>query len=185
MARRAGLPTALVGLGAGLPLPEGRLVGFGVAGSLVPGLTPGTLVTASRVVDGDGRVLWEGDPLAVSDARFVVVCDAGRVVDEPAERAAVAARAGAEAVDMESAALAASGRLAGVVRAIVDTPDERVGRLAFAAKPDGSTDWRAVALAFATQPLTSVRVAVRARKAFAALKRAATDLGRPGRGPQT
>ncbi len=59
-ARRAGARTALVGLGAGLPLPEGRLVSFGVAGALVPGLKPGTLVTASRVVDGDGRVLWEG-----------------------------------------------------------------------------------------------------------------------------
>jgi hypothetical protein len=157
-----------------------------VAGALASGLAPGTIVTVSKVVDGEGRVLWEGDPLAVSEAQLIVLCDAGRVVDEPSERAGVAARTGAHAVDMESAALAESGRLIGVVRAIVDTPEERVGRLAFAANADGSTDWAAVARAFASEPLTSIRVAARARKAFAALERAAQDLARlPAAGSST
>ncbi len=111
--------------------------------------------------------------MAVAGARPAVVCDTGRVVDSPADRAAVAGRSGAEAVDMESAALAASGRLVGVVRAIIDTPSERVGRLAFAAKPDGRTDLRAAAIAFLTEPVMSVRVARRASTAFGALEAAA------------
>jgi hypothetical protein len=143
------------------------------------------LVTASRVVDAEGNVLWEGEPVAVSGARPIVFCDLGRIVDDAADRAAVAGRSGAEAVDMESAKLAATGRLEGVVRAIVDTPDERLGRLAFAVKPDGSADWPAVARAFVLEPLTSVRVALRARKAFAALERAATVLARRGQGPES
>jgi adenosylhomocysteine nucleosidase len=176
VARRAGARTALVGLGGGLSLPAGRLVSFGVAGALVPGLSPGTLVTGSRVVDGDGLVLWEGAALPIEGAEPVVLCDLGRVVDDPGDRAAAAARTGAEVVDMESAALAASGRLVGVVRAIIDTPEERVGRLAHAAKPDGRADWPPVVRAFATEPITSVRVALRARRAFGSLERAAAAL---------
>jgi hypothetical protein len=179
VARRAGLPTALIGLGASLPLPSGRLAGFGLAGALVPGLEPGTLVTATRVVDADGRTVWEGDPLAVPGARPAVFCDLRRIVDDPADREAVAERTGAQAVDMESASLAATGRLAGVVRAVVDTPGERLGRLAFAVKPDGSADWPAVARAFAAEPILSVRVASRARRAFAALDEAARALRAP------
>jgi nucleoside phosphorylase len=177
VARGAGLPTALIGLGASLPLPqEGRLVGFGVAGALVPELGPGTLVTANRVVDGEGRVLWEGAPLEVNGARVVTFCDLGRIVDDAADRSSVAARTGAEVVDMESAKLAATGRLAGVVRVVIDTPDERLGRLAFAVNADGSTNWPAVARAFAFEPLLSIRVAQRARSASNALATAATAL---------
>ena len=49
-ARSAGATAARVGLQAGLPLPEGRLVSFGLAGALVSGLAPGTLVTARRAL---------------------------------------------------------------------------------------------------------------------------------------
>jgi hypothetical protein len=131
-------------------------------------------------VDGEGAVVWERQPLAVPGARPVVLCDLARIVDDPADRSAVAARTGAEAVDMESATLAATGRLVGVVRAIVDTPENRLGRLAFAVNLDGSTDWPAVARAFASEPVTSIRVAVRARKAFGALRSAAAALAASG-----
>ena len=77
---------------------------------------------------------------------------------------------------MESATLAASGRLVGVVRAIIDTPKDRLGRLAFAVKADGSTDWPAVARAFLAEPVTSVGVARRAHRASASLARAAESL---------
>jgi hypothetical protein len=176
VARRAGARTALVGLGARLPLPEGSLVSFGVAGALIAGLPPGTLLTASRVVNEEGEVLWEGDPLGAPGARAAVLCDVGRIVDEPAERAEVAAQTGAEAIDMESATLAASRRLVGVIRAVIDTPEERVGRLAFAAKPDGRPDWPAVARALALEPVTSLRVVLRARRAFRSLGPAANAL---------
>lgn len=176
MARRAGLRTARIGLGAALPLPEGRLLGFGVAGALVPGFEPGAIVAAQRVVDGAGTVLWEGEPIVVPGARPAVFCDLGRIVDDPADRAAVAARTGATVVDMESAKLAATGRLEGVVRTIIDTPGEKLGRLGFAVNADGSANWPAVVRAFLAEPVTSVRVAGRARVAFGALTRAAAAL---------
>ena len=178
VARRSGLPTALLGLGAPRALPEGRLVGFGVAGALVDGLAPGTLVSATRIVDRDGTVLWEGEPLAVAGARPVVLCDVGRVVDDPSDRETVAARSGAQVVDRESGVLARSRRLAGVLRAVIDTPGERVGKLGEAATSDGRTDWRAVANALVTEPRLSLAVALRARRAFAALGDAASELER-------
>jgi hypothetical protein len=175
-AREGGARAARVGLGAALPLPEGRLVSFGLAGALVRGLAPGTLVTARRVVDADGMVLWEGEPLRVPGALTAVVCDAGLVVDEPDARQELARETGAAVVDTESATLAATGRLAGVVRAISDTPKQPVGRLAHAAVSDGRTDWRAVLRAFLAEPRTTLRTAAGARQALASLRLAAASL---------
>jgi hypothetical protein len=176
VARKAGARTALVGLGASLPLPEGQLVSFGFAGGLHPRLRPGTLVTATKVVDVSGETLWEGEPLLVDGAEPVIICDAGEAADEPFARDIIAEASGADAVDMESGALAASGRLAGVVRAISDSRDRPLGRLAFAARTDGSTDWRVVAVAFLTHPIMSVRSTLAARRAMARLERAAKAL---------
>jgi adenosylhomocysteine nucleosidase len=178
VARKAGARTARVGLGAALPLPEGRLVSFGLAGALLPGLRPGTLLTAERLVDESGRTLWERAPLRVNGARPAVICAAQGVSDDPGERHALAQRTGAVAVDMESGVLAASGRLVGIVRAVSDTPEQSVGDLASAATLDGGTNWRVVTRSFATQPVRSARTALGARRAFAALERAATDLAR-------
>jgi len=175
-ARSGNARAARVGLQAGLPLPEGRLVSFGLAGALVSGLEPGTLVSARRIVDADGTVLWEQEPLRVPGALSAVVCDAGLVVDDPSARRELARETGAVAVDTESAALAATGRLAGVVRAISDTPERPVGRLAHAALPDGRTDWRAVARAFLAEPRATIRTALAARRALASLRAAATAL---------
>jgi hypothetical protein len=175
VARKAGARTARVGLGARLPLPEGPLVSFGFAGSLDTRLRPGMLVTATKVVDVSGQTLWEGEPLAVDDAERVVICTAAEVADGPA-RAQIASSSGAGAVDLESGELARTGRLVGVVRAISDSTERPLGRLASAARPDGSTDMRAVAVAFLTQPVTSVRSAFAARRAVAELRRAAEVL---------
>ncbi len=172
-ARRAGARTARIGLAASLPLPGGRIAGFGLAGALVPGLAPGALLTAHRIVDESGAVLWEGEPLQVPGAQPAVICAAGRVVDDPADRARLAERTGAVAVEMEGAALARTGRLAGAVRAVSDSPEHRVGRLALASAPDGATAWGAVLRAFATEPVRSVRAARAARRGLAALERAA------------
>ena len=177
-ARRAGARTFRVGLGASLGAPREPFVSFGLAGALVPGLAPGALVTAARVVDAAGRTLWEGEPVAVRSARTVVLCSAARVVDDPAERAALAAASGARGVDMETAALVESGRLVGVVRAISDSPSRRVGRLGRAAHPDGAVDWTAVALAFALEPWRAVPAASAGRKALGTLERAARELAR-------
>jgi len=175
VARKAGARAARVGLGARMPLPEGQLVSFGFAGSLDPRLGPGTLVTARKVVDVSGATLWEGEPLAVAGAEPVVICAATEVSDGRA-RETVASSSGAGAVDLESGTLARSGRLVGVVRAISDSADRPLGRLATAARADGSTDYRAVVLAFVRQPVTSVRVALAARRAIGGLRRAAAAL---------
>jgi hypothetical protein len=175
-ARSGGARAARVGLQAGLPLPEGRLVSFGLAGALVSGLAPGTLVTARRVVDADGTVLWEDAPLSVPGALIAVVCDAGLVVDDAEARRELARESGAAVVDTESAALAATGRLAGVVRAVSDTPEQPVGRLAHAAVPDGRTDWGVVVRAFLAEPRTTLRTALAARRALASLRVAAAGL---------
>lgn len=172
----AGARSFRAGLGARRPLPEGRLVSFGLAGALVPGLPPGALLTARRVVDADGTVLWEDEPLRVPGALTAVVCDAGRIVDDPVERRRLAERTGAVAVDTESAALAATGRLAGVVRAVSDTPEQPVGRLAHGATPDGGTDWRVVVRALLAEPAATIRTARAAGRALASLRRAATVL---------
>jgi hypothetical protein len=175
-ARSGGARTARVGLQAGLPLPEGQLVSFGLAGALVSGLAPGTLVTARRVVDADGTVLWEGEPLAVPGALTGVVCDAGRVIDDAADRRDLARETGAAVADTESATLAATGRLAGVVRAVSDTPEHPVGRLAHAAVPDGRTDWHVVLRAFFAEPRTTIETALAARRGLASLRVAAAGL---------
>ena len=175
-ARKAGARTALVGLGAGLGIPEGQLVSFGFAGGLGDKLRPGTLVTATRVVDPRGRTLWDGPALDVAGAEPAVVCASEEVANEPEARRALAEESGATVVDMESGVLASTGRLAGVVRAISDSSDQPVGRLVCAGKVDGGTDWKVVAAAFATEPLKSARTARDARRATAALTRAAEEL---------
>ena len=174
--RAGGARVVRVGLAATLPLPAEPFVAFGLAGALVPGLEPGTLVTARRIVDADGRTLWEGEPVAVPAARAFVLCSAGRVVDRPADRQALAARSGAEVADMESGRLAASARLVGVVKAISDSPARPLGRLAGAATPDGEVDWRVVARAVAAEPRVALGAAVAARRGLASLERAAASL---------
>jgi nucleoside phosphorylase len=175
-AAKGGARARLVGLGAQGHLPSGLLVSFGLAGALVSGLEPGTLLSARRVVDAEGTVLWEDEPLRVPGALTAVVCDAGRIVDDPVERRELARSTGAAAVDTESATLAASGRLAGVVRAISDTPDRPVGRLAHAATPEGGTDWRVVAQAVTSEPRATLRTALATRRALASLRSAASAI---------
>jgi adenosylhomocysteine nucleosidase len=177
-ARKAGARTARVGFGAALPLPEGRLVSFGLAGGLVPGLRPGTLLTAERLVDESGRTLWEGAALQIDGARPAVICAVASVADDPAERRALAERTGAVAADMESGVLAASGRLVGILRAVSDTPEQPVGGLASAAAADGGTNWRVVGRSFAVEPVKSMRTALAARRAFGALERAAAVIAK-------
>jgi adenosylhomocysteine nucleosidase len=179
-AARAGARTRRVGLGARERLPEGPLVSFGLAGALVSGLEPGTLLTARRVVDAEGTVLWEDEPLRVPGALTAVVCDAGRVVDDPVERRELARSTGAAAVDTESAILAATGRLTGVVRAISDTPEQPVGKLARAATHDGGTDWRVVAQALLSEPRATLTTALGARRALASLRSAASSFAAEG-----
>lgn len=175
-AQKAGAVATRVGLRASLGAPAGPHASFGLAGALVEGVEPGTVVTARRVVDTDGVVLWEGTPLDVPGASVGTVCSSERVIDDPAERSALAERTGAMAIDMESGPLAASGRLTGIVRAIADGPERPVGKLAHAATDAGGVRWGVVLTSFLTEPRRAVRSARAARRALESLERAAGAL---------
>jgi nucleoside phosphorylase len=169
VARRLGR-TALVGLGVSRGVPEGRLVSFGIAGALSGDLPIGTVIDATRVVDEAGEVLWEGTPLGAAPARTGTILGASRIVDDPDERARLHAATGADAVDMESGPLARSGRLAGCLRAVSDTPTRRLGGVAGGAKPDGEVDYTGFLRGFLRSPVVTARAALGARRALKSLE---------------
>ncbi|HEY7017556.1 MAG TPA: hypothetical protein VH297_03730 [Gaiellaceae bacterium] len=161
--------SALVGLRAANGMPDGPLVSFGLAGALRDGLAPGTVVDATRVVDVEGTVLWEGGPLGVPGAEPATILAADAVVDDPAERRRLHERTGADAADLESGPLARSGRLQGVLRAVSDTPSRPLDGIAEGVKEDGGYDWPALARAFARSPRGFVRAAGDGRRALGRL----------------
>ena len=169
IARRYGR-TALVGLGVSRGVPEGRLVSFGIAGALTGELPVGTVIDATRVVDESGEVLWEGEPLGARSARTGTILGASRIVDDPEERARLHVATGADAVDMESGPLARSGRLAGCLRAVSDTPTRRLGGVAEGAKPNGEVDYAGFLRGFVRSPIVTARAAFGARRALKSLE---------------
>jgi hypothetical protein len=168
IARKLGR-TARIGLGGANGLPDGPLVSFGIAGSLRDDLPAGTLIDATRVVDETGATLWEGAPLGIRGGRPGTIVGVSRIVDDPIERQRLREQTGADAVDMESGALARTGRLAGCIRAISDTPERGLAGLAVAAKPSGETDVRGLLRGFAGAPRETARAARDARRALRAL----------------
>ena len=87
------------------------LVSFGIAGALDPRLATGRLVIATSVVVGeqcfDADAGWrEGLCAALPEAVAGIVAGSPEVVATPAAKAALHARRGAIAVDMESGAVA-------------------------------------------------------------------------------
>jgi hypothetical protein len=176
-ARRAGLPTALVGLRGVNGLPEGEVVSFGLAGAL-DGLPTGTVVDAVRVVDETGAVLWEGEPLGVPGAVRGTILATERVVDDPAERRGLHERTGADAVDLESGVLARSGRLRGVVRAVSDTPERGLHGICDAVKPEGPYDWAGIARGLARSPVGFVRAGLDGKRALDSLAAATSRWAR-------
>jgi len=140
VARKAGLHAVRVGVRAVNGVPDGRIVSFGVAGALHDGLAIGDVVDATRVVDASGATLWEGAPLGVRGARTGTVLASNELVHDADERRRLHEASGADAVDMESGTLAATGRLAGVVRAISDVPSSAIEGVESTVHPDGRTD---------------------------------------------
>ncbi len=168
VARRAGLNAVRVGLGVANGVPEGRLVSFGVAGSLGE-LRVGEVLDATRVVDETGATLWEGPGLGVRGARTGVLLGGDVLVHDAAQRDQLRAASGADAVDMESGRLARSGRLAGVVRAISDDASSAVEGLDTTIHADGRTNVPGLLRWIATQrgdAVHSIRGALRALKAL-------------------
>jgi adenosylhomocysteine nucleosidase len=168
VARRAGLNAVRVGLGVANGVPDGRLVSFGVAGSLGE-LRVGEVLDATRVVDETGATLWEGPGLGVRGARAGVLLGSNVLVHDATARDRLRAASGADAVDMESGTLARSGKLAGVVRAISDDASSVVEGLDTTVHADGRTNVPGLLRWIAKQrgdAIRSIRGALRALKAL-------------------
>jgi adenosylhomocysteine nucleosidase len=170
IAKRFG-PTVRLGLGASSGIPaEGRVVSFGIAGALRPGLEIGTVIDATRVVDENGEVLWEGSPLGVAAAFTGTILGASRIIDDPEERSRLHETSGADAVDMESGPLARAGCLAGCIRAISDAPGRELAGLAYGVTPAGEVDYVGLLRGFAGSPRATARAALDARRALKSLE---------------
>jgi adenosylhomocysteine nucleosidase len=169
-ARKLGAQTALVGIGARRALPDGPVVSFGLAGGLHDGLECGEVLDATRVVDANGSVLWEGEGLGVTGARHATILAADAIVDDADERRRLHELTGADAIDMESGALARTGRLAGCLRAVSDTPDRPLGPLTEVMDANGKLRPGGIARALAAPRRTG--------RALAGVRRALTRLER-------
>jgi adenosylhomocysteine nucleosidase len=171
VARRLGLDAVRVGVCVANGVPAGRLVSFGLAGSL-GGLAVGDVLDATRVVDETGATLWEGPGLGVRGARDGIVLGGDVLVHDAAERARLRESSGADAVDMESGVLARSGRLAGVVRAISDDTGSMVEGVDRTVHADGRTNAAGLIRWVATRRGDAVRSMRDAVKALHALEEA-------------
>ncbi len=186
------------GLRAALERTQGfalaGVVSFGIAGGLEPGLRSGDVVIGSAVVADDAR--YESDPdlsailtegLAAAGGKIVsgVIAGVEAPVLDPAAKAALRARTGAAAVDMEThiaAEFAARRRLPlAIVRVVSDPSTRALPPLATTAvTPDGGVDFKAVFRDLARQPGQIgdlIRAGLDARKAFSTLGRCGRLLG--------
>jgi hypothetical protein len=171
VAKRLGLNTVRVGVRVANGVPEGRLVSFGLAGSLSD-LRVGDVLDATRVVDETGSTLWEGPGLGVRGARAGVVLGGDVLVHDAAERVRLREASGADAVDMESGVLARTGRLSGVLRAISDDACSLVDGVDRTVHPDGRTNVAGFLRWVATRRGDAVRSMRDALRALHALEKA-------------
>ena len=171
-ARRAGHRTARVGVCVRRGAPAGELVSFGVAGGM-NGSPIGTVIDATRVVDEQGATLWEGTGLGFGRPGTILAMS--RLVDDPAELRRLHERTGADAVDMESGVLAATGRLRGCVRAVSRfTRRSRSVRVGQLVTPEGR--FRPAGLvALARHPAAAARALGNIRTALRALSSASAN----------
>ncbi len=171
VARRLGLRSVRVGVGVANGMPAEPVVSFGLAGALGD-LRVGEVLDATRVVDESGATLWEGPGLGVRGARTVTVLGSAVLVYDPAERRRLHKASGADAVDMESGALARAGRLAGVLRAVSDDTSSAVAGVDSTVHADGRTDLAGLLRWVATRRLDAIRSLRDALRALRSLEQA-------------
>ena len=115
--------------------PAQRVAVAGLCGALTPGLAPGDVVVASRLLGGEEPVpVREAESMRAALARIGIDARMGPLLSvdhvvRGAERSRLA-ESGALVVDMESAWLAqgANGRPLAVLRVVLDTPGREIVR---------------------------------------------------------
>lgn len=168
------------------------VMSFGIAGGVLPGLAPGSLVIGETVIAGEERLAvdpgWR-DRLAaaLSQARIASIAGIERPAADRAAKRIIHDATGAVAVDMEShiaARLAAARKLPfAALRAVADPAERDLPPAALLAlRPDGSPDLAAILLSLMRRPAQLpglVVLAFDAQAGFAALLRGRRALG-PG-----
>lgn len=167
------------------------LVSFGIAGALDSALMPGRMVLADGVIDGAGqrfqtdatwrRTLTENSIPHVEFARGTIAT-MEKAAATPSEKAALFARTGALAVDMESSGVASAAARHNIpfiaIRAIADPASRRLPKSALKGlAPDGTTRPLAVLLELARYPWELPGLMLLGRDtstALASLRRVAT-----------
>ena len=166
------------------------LLSFGIAGGLSPEARPGTLIVAERVIVPEGASI-ETDPvwraallqgLEAADVPFrtAAIVGSDTAVTSPAAKERLHAESGAEAVDMESHAVARVARDRGLpflaLRAVADAQGRSLPAwTAEATGPAGKVRPGPVVAALCRRPWeipSLVRIAGDTREALAALGRA-------------
>ncbi len=104
------------------------LMSFGIAGGLRPDLVSGTLIVADAVIAEDGRYAASAAAAAALSATVGAIYGGETIVAAVADKAALSARTGALAVDLESGPLARVAAEYGLpfvaIRAIADPATE-------------------------------------------------------------
>lgn len=172
LAKRVGLRAVRVGVRVANGVPAEPVVSFGLAGALSEELRVGDVLDATRVVDESGTTLWEGPGLGVRGAKPGTVLGGEVLVHDAGDRRRLREASGADAVDMESGALARSGRLAGVLRAISDDAGSAIEGVDRTVHPNGRTDVLGLLRWLATKRGDAVRSMRDAIAALRALERA-------------
>jgi hopanoid-associated phosphorylase len=178
---------AALGQAIGGSAPSG-LVSFGLAGGLAPGLAPGTLLLPAAVIGASGTrhpvdAAWRA---RLRERLGTAACDilgGDAIVTTAAAKAALHARSGAVAVDLESAIVAQAAARAGlpfvVLRAIADPAERDLPPAASVRlKPDGRPDLRVIFHAVLMEPgqiAALIGLARDTRMALRALTRAVAD----------
>lgn len=188
----SGADSARAAESAGRLIAQGAeaLLSFGIAGALSPALRPGALILPSAVVLPDGGRIetdprWrqklaaclEGQGLTAAGGPLLGSAEA---VTTPKAKAALFARHGALAVDMESHAVAAAAQAAGrpflVLRSVADPAERALPGWAMAATgADGRVKPGVAIAALSRRPWqvpASIRLGVETRSALKALGRA-------------
>ncbi len=165
------------------------VISFGIAGGLAPGLVPGSVLIARGVHHDDERTetasAWVVRlAAALPGARIADIVGVDAPVVGSGEKAALHARTGAAAVDMESHVAARLAAQHGVpfaaLRVVADPAERTLPPAALVGmRQDGTTDLGAVLRSLGRAPRQLpglIRTGLDAKAAFAALKASRREL---------